>query len=308
MVKLISLLIALLISTTAYCQKQVSITIDDVPNSMLYASEGYRARLLHKIDSMQLPVAIFINEHRILSVDAVDKCMSLFNDWIKSPNVTVGHHGYHHAMYSTAGIDSFRSEILKGEVLSKQLASRYHKKEKYFRFPYNDLGADARQHQDAETFLKSRGYTITPYTVHSDDWLVTELYEYYKSKNMVADAQRIGDAFIKVTLEYFDYIESLTDTKLKRNVKQIYLMHDNLLNADYMDKLVQELRKKGYSFITLDEAMSDPVYQQKDYYDLKYGISWVYRWIKDPEERKKLMRASPETTEIEKELELVKKK
>ncbi|MEO5977112.1 MAG: polysaccharide deacetylase family protein [Chryseolinea sp.] len=305
--KLLSLLIISLVSFVAYSQKQVSITIDDVPNSMLYAAEGYRARLLYKIDSMQLPVAIFINEHRILSADAVDKSMSLFNDWIKSPNVIVGHHGYHHAMYSTAGIDSFRSEILKGEVLSKQLSGRYHKKEKYFRFPYNDLGEDAKQHQEAESFLTSKGYIITPYTVHSDDWLVTELYEYYKQKNMMADAKRIGDAFIKVTLEYFDYIETLTDAKLKRNVKQIYLMHDNVLNADYMDKLVAALKKKGYSFITLDDAMSDPVYRQKDFYELKYGVSWVYRWIKDPAERKKLMRASPATTDIEKELELVKK-
>ena len=116
MFRLITLFALFGFTTSVLAQKQVSITIDDVPNSMLYASEGYRARLLHKIDSMQLPVAIFINEQRILTSDAVDKCMSLFNDWIKSPNVIVGHHGYNHAAYSIAGIDSFRTEILKGEV------------------------------------------------------------------------------------------------------------------------------------------------------------------------------------------------
>ena len=256
---------------------------------------------------MHLPVAIFINEARIFYTDSIAKNLSLFSDWFKNENVTLGNHGFNHAMYSAIGIDSFKTEVLKGETVTKELGKKYNKQEKYFRFPYNDLGTDVLQHQQAEDFLTSKSYIITPFTVHSEDWFVTELYAYYKAHDMDADAKRIGDAFIKKTLEYFDYIESLTSGKLNRDVAQIYLMHGVLLNADYMDTLVAALQQKGYSFITLDEAMKDPIYKTKDYYMQQPGISWVYRWIKDDKERKALIDKGPNISDFEKELNALKK-
>jgi len=253
-----------------------------------------------------LPVAIFINEQRVFQGDSIKKNIGLFNGWIKSPNVLLGNHSFNHAMYSAAGIDSFKTEIIKGETLTKELGRKYGKEESYFRFPYNDLGKDEKQHKEVADFLKSKDYIITPYTTHSDDWLVTQLYEYYISKGMTSDAERVGKAFVSKTMDIFDYIESITDKKLNRDVKHIYLMHDNRLNADYLDELISALKEKGYAFITLDEAMTDPVYAQKDYYKLKYGISWVYRWVKDEQLRLELMRKSPDTTDFEKELEKVK--
>ncbi|MGC3943052.1 MAG: polysaccharide deacetylase family protein [Chryseolinea sp.] len=295
------------LSTSAVAQKKVSITIDDVPNSRLYKSEGFRSRLLHMIDSMKLPVAIFINEVRIFDVDEADKSLNLFDEWLASPNVIPGNHGYQHRMYSNEGIDSFQIDVLQGEAITTPLAKRYGKNENYYRFPYNDLGKDAAQHKQAADFLKTRNYIITPYTVHSDDWLVTQLYEYYKSHGRTKDAERIGQAFVDFTLKNFDYIESITDKKLGRNVSQIYLMHDNLLNADYLDDLLSALVKRGYTFITLDEALKDPVYKQQDYYEQRYGISWVYRWIKDEKQRMQLMKAAPDSDAFEKELSQVKK-
>ena len=294
-------------ATSASGQKKVSITIDDVPNSLLYKNDGFRSRLFHLIDSMKLPVAIFINEVRIFDIDEADKALNLFDAWLSSPYVTLGNHGYKHRMYSGEGIDSFKIDVLQGEAITKQLGKRYGKGEKYYRFPYNDLGNDAVQHKQAADFLKSRGYTVTPYTVHSDDWLVTELYEYYKLNGKTSDAERIGRAFVDFTLKNFDYIESITDKKLGRNVSQIYLMHDNLLNADYMDDLLSELKKRGYSFITLDEAMKDPIYSQQDYYEKRFGISWVYRWIKDEKQRTQLLRAAPDSEVFEKELAQIRK-
>jgi len=289
-------------------QKKVSITIDDVPNALLSEKDGFRSRLLHLIDSMKLPVAIFINEVRIFDVDEADKSLNLLDEWISSPNVIVGNHGYQHRMYSQEGIDSFRIDVLQGEAISKPLARRYGKGETYYRFPYNDLGKDAAEHKLATDYLTSRGYTITPFTVHSDDWLVTQLYEYYKGQGRTKDAARIGRAFIDFTLKNFEYMETITDKKLGRNVSQIYLMHDNLLNSDYLDELLTELMKRGYAFISLDEAMKDPVYQQTNYYEQRHGISWVYRWIKDPQQRMQLMRGQPDSNAFEKELSQVNKK
>ena len=43
-------------------ERSVAITIDDVPNVHLYAADDHSSGLLKKLDSLNLPVAIFINE------------------------------------------------------------------------------------------------------------------------------------------------------------------------------------------------------------------------------------------------------
>lgn len=123
---------------------------------------------------------------------------------------------------------------------------------------------------------------------------------------MPADAARVGKAFVEKTLAYFEYIESITSMETARQARQIYLMHDNILNADYFIELIKALRQKGYSFITLDESMEDPLYALKDYYMEKPGISWVYRWIKDKQQRQALIEKGPNMHAFEEELEKLK--
>lgn len=294
--------VTLLYSYSLHAQKMVSFTIDDVPNTGLYQSHKFQSRLLSKIDSLKIPVAIFINEQRLYSTDSLSRNIMLLNNWLKDPLVTAGNHGFSHVKYSEVGLDTLKTEVLKGEAISAELVKKYKKPLTYFRFPYNDLGKNEQMHKEAATYLQSKKYTIVPFTVHSEDWLITQLYEYYVDHNQPKEAQRIGQQYVAKTLAYFEYIESLTDKKLKRDVKHIYLLHDNLLNADYMDDLVDSLKKKGYGFCTLNEALTDPIYAQTDYYNEKYGISWVYRWIQDKKVRMELMKKSPNEEEFEKEL------
>ena len=156
MYRLICLFCLFISTVKANAQKEVAFTIDDVPNTSLFYNEGFKSRLLEEIDSMQLPVAIFINEQLIYSTDSIAKNLNLLNSWIKTKEVTVGNHAFSHAMYSAVGLDSFKTEVLKGEAISRELANRYHKPLIYFRFPYNDLGMNARQHKEAAVFLRSK--------------------------------------------------------------------------------------------------------------------------------------------------------
>ena len=65
------------------------------------------------------------------------------------------------------------------------------------------------------------------------------------------------------------------------------------------------MKDEGYRIVSLDEAMSDPVYSQPDLYNEKWGVSWFYRWIGDRKERIRLMRAEPGTGSIEDEAEKI---
>lgn len=276
----------------------VSITIDDVPNTNRFKKDDYQSVLLNKLDSLKIPITIFINEGLIYKTDSISKNFELLNNWVKKEYVTLGNHSFNHLRYSTTGIDSFANEIVNGESITRQLAKKYIKPIKYFRFPFNDLGKDSIQHAQIKNFLQKKGYIITPFTIESSDWMYNTVYEHYLSKKDFKKAKEIGKSYVIKTLEYFDFFETLAKEDYQRTINHIYLCHDNKLNADFLPQLITELKKRQYKFINLENALTDEVYQQKDNYFKKWGVSWLYRWQATQKERIENMKKEPSTETI----------
>lgn len=291
-------LFLLLQSTGLLAQKMVAITIDDVPNTTLYQQQNHQAHLLQQLDTLQIPTAIFINEGLLYKTAAISKNFDWLHQWVKREYTTLGNHTFSHARYSTTGT-SFFADILKGASISSELAAYYNKPLHHFRFPYNDLGKDSLQQAAIDSFLTKQGYQSTPFTIESSDWLYNAVYQYYWEQENKEKAQEIGQQYITKTLAYFDFFETLALHDYGRPVKHIYLCHDNLLNAHYLSSLIAQLKARNYQFISLDEALEDPIYQQTNYYHKKWGISWFYRWKAIHKERIQFLRQEPSTTEIE---------
>jgi hypothetical protein len=90
--------------------------------------------------------------------------------------------------------------------------------------------------------------------------------------------QRIRVAYLKTTEEAFAYYEKLSMQVFGREFPQVMLMHANHLNADALDDVLSLIEKRGYRFVSLAEAQSDPVYKTDDAYVGPDGRMWTYRW------------------------------
>ena len=300
MTKLFLFIFSLLLSShIAFSQNKVSISIDDIPNTRLYERDIYQSPFLKKLNALALPIAIYINEGNLYKTDSVQLNIDLLDSWASQDFVTLGNHSFNHSRYSQVGLDSFKTDIIKGESRTRKLAKKYQKALKHFRFPYNDLGKDSTQHFHIRNFLREEGYQISPFTIESSDWMYNRVYAYYLKQNDLNKAKQIGQAYVTMTLEYFDFFEKFCLEHYGRSVNHIYLCHDNKLNADYLDQIVEELKQQDYQFISLDEALEDPIYKQKDAYYKKWGISWLYRWQDFQKDRIKSMRLEPSTKDIE---------
>ncbi|WAC12012.1 polysaccharide deacetylase family protein [Dyadobacter pollutisoli] len=304
MKKAILQLALLLINTTAFAQQRsVSITIDDVPNVQLFEANGYSSILLKRLDSLALPVAIFINEGNLKQTKSFDKNKELLKSWVLNDHITVGNHSYSHPNYGDIGFDAFKENVVKGETLTREILKGSGKRLEYFRFPFNGMGKDSAAQASMKQFLNSKNYIVTPFTVESEDWLYTQLYEKALREKDYKSAKTIGEKYVQFSLALFDHFDNLSVALYGKPVKQIYLCHDNRLNADYLPVLISQLQKKGYKMISLKEAMLDPVYQSKDYYYGNGGFSWIYRWMKDVDKRRAAMRAEPTNADIQKAYE-----
>jgi len=76
----------------------------------------------------------------------------------------------------------------------------------------------------------------------------------------------------------FDYFEKLSRDLLGYEPRQILLLHANNLEADHIGELIGLLRKRGYRFITLEEALSDDAYGLPDTFVGEEGRGWIEHW------------------------------
>ena len=148
---------------------KISITIDDVPNTKKFRADHYRSLLLETLDSLNIPIAIFINEGLIYrTIDTVQNLMPL-EEWAKRNFITLGNHTFSHLRYSDVTLDEFKKDVEKGDIISRQLANKFNKTLETFRFPYNNLGIDSIHQAKMDSFLTSMAYKIAPFTVESSD-------------------------------------------------------------------------------------------------------------------------------------------
>jgi peptidoglycan/xylan/chitin deacetylase (PgdA/CDA1 family) len=279
-------------------QNFVSVTIDDVPNTRLYEQNGFSSDLMHKLDSLNIPVTLFVNEGLLYKTDHVEKNTQLLETWAGKNYVSLANHTFSHSRYSKVGLDSFINDIEKGNEMLTQLAKKNDKSVRFFRFTYNDLGKDSAQHTEIRYYLKKENYEIAPFSVESADWLYNTVYLRYLENGQKEEARKIGEDYVKQSLRLFHYFDSLSLDLYGRKIKHIYLCHDNRLNADYLPDIIHGLKRDGYTFISLDEAAADPVYNQPDRYYKKWGISWIYRLMADKTLRNQLMRQEPSDKDI----------
>ena len=89
----------------------------------------------------------------------------------------------------------------------------------------------------------------------------------------------------------FEYFERLAGAVAGREIRHVLLLHANELNADHFDALAAMIKRRGYSFVALEEALKDEVYRLPDA-QTKDGVSWLHRW-----RAPKGIKADPEPTE-----------
>ena len=71
-----------------------------------------------------------------------------------------------------------------------------------------------------------------------------------------------------------------------------------------MPLLLERLERRGYAFVTLDEALADPAWKSPDGYVGKWGPSWLHRFAAARgEDVRALFRAEPEAPEWVAELD-----
>jgi hypothetical protein len=76
----------------------------------------------------------------------------------------------------------------------------------------------------------------------------------------------------------FDHYEAYSAEMFGRDIPQTMVLTPSRLITDTADEFFSMVTKRGYSFITVDEAQSDAAYKTREDFTGEAGISWFERW------------------------------
>ena len=262
--------------------RQVAITIDDLPAGMadrLPAADitAMTTKLLTTLRDQNVPVVGFVNEKKLYKAGEVDERIKVLEMWLDY-GFELGNHTFSHASLNQVGLRAWEDDVIQGESVTKLLLAQHKMKLRYFRHPYLDTGRDLETRREAEAFLVERGYRIAPITLDGWDWMFAGVYEDAKKRNDTALQQQIVKEYLAYHDAVFAYCEQLSARIVGYEPKQILLLHASSLEADHIGELLDVLRKRGYSFITLHDALSDSAYSLPDTYVGEEGTGWIEHW------------------------------
>src|ERR1017187_7488269 len=104
------------------------------------------------------------------------------------------------------------------------------------------------------------------------------IYEDAKKRSDATLQQQIVKEYLAYHNAAIAYAEQVSARIVGYEPKQILLLHPSSLEADHMGELLDVLRKRGYRFITLEDALGDQAYRLPDTYVGEGGTGWIDHW------------------------------
>lgn len=232
--------------------REIAITIDDLPlvaSKMNTPGNQQRSterfgKIVQALKDNQVPAIGFVIG------GAIEKGQWVFLEQFRDAGLMIGNHTYSHRSLNQIGAEKYIADIARADKTLAPIMTE----PKYFRYPYLAEGTKQSKPQ-VLAYLAENHYTVAPVTIDSKDFQFNEqLYKVpYRSR----------EAYIsKLEPRYLAYIWQQTLKAEKRAngqpVKQILLIHANLLNSYALNDIIQMYKKNGYKFITLTEALKNP--------------------------------------------------
>lgn len=264
----------------------VAFTVDDLPGALPGSDRStgdvkdldrINRAITSTFRAHHVPAIGFVNEKKLQVPGERDARVALLQHWIDA-GIPLGNHTYSHPSFQRTPLNDFEDETIRGEVVTRALMQSARMKETFFRHPFLETGPTSEAKAKFEEFLASRGYRVAPVTIDNSDWMFNDVYVEALTKGDAEQAAKTKDALFEYLDVTWAYFEGVSQKLFGRDIAQIFLMHDNAINAECLDAFLTRLEQRGYKFITVDEALTDPAYQTPDKYIGPEGISWLTRW------------------------------
>jgi peptidoglycan/xylan/chitin deacetylase (PgdA/CDA1 family) len=259
----------------------VHLSFDDAPRM---DDPGTPLREAGELDLLNSQIIAVLQDHGVdasvfYNCDRLVPGEHTIEAW-EAAGMTVGNHTASHANLADVGLEAWLEDVRRCDVV---LRERLSEPPKWLRYPYLSEGETPEQRDSAREGLAKMGYANAHVTAATTEWLLAFAYRYAKQHTDTNTQAVLVEAYRAHMLASVEAARELARFEVGHETAQVVLFHVNELAADHLATVLDDYEAAGYTFVGLDEALADPVFEREDRYYGRGGISWLAR-IHDPEQ------------------------
>jgi len=99
-----------------------------------------------------------------------------------------------------------------------------------------------------------------------------------RNDNDINTMKEVREAYLAYMEKMFDHYEAYSKEMFGRDIAQTMVLTPSRLVTDTADGFFTMAEKRGYSYITVNEAQGDEAYKTHEDFAGQGGISWFERW------------------------------
>nr|MDQ3803662.1 polysaccharide deacetylase family protein [Acidobacteriota bacterium] len=236
-------------------------------------------KLLRGLAAADVRAVAFVNEARLYdrAGSPHEGRVRMLREWLDAGH-ELGNETFGHTSLYRVSVEEFQADVLRGEQIMSKLARERGTRVRYFSYPYLNTGASLEAKAAVEKFLRARGYEIHPVTIDNMDWLFSHAYAEALRRGDEAAAAAVRAEYVPYMERMFEFFEGYSREVVGREFPQVLMLTAGALNADSFDDLAAMIRRRGYHFVTMEQATRDEAYRLPDNYAGLRGDSWIARW------------------------------
>ncbi|MCW3848777.1 GDSL-type esterase/lipase family protein [Sphingomonas sp. LB-2] len=238
----------------------IAFTFDDMPAHAALPQGETRVdiadRIIKALKAVGAPATGFING---VATEREPASVPVLANW-RAAGFPLGNHGWAHLNLDQISDDQFVDELKRNEPLLQSLMGKqdWH----WFRYPFlAEGGADPARRARIRTLLAANGYKVAPVTMGFDDWAYNDIYARCVAKGDTGAIAQMETWFLDGAEANIARYRAMAKTLYGHDVPYVILMHLGAFDARMMPRLLALYRKHGFRFVSLEEAMRDPVYK-----------------------------------------------
>jgi hypothetical protein len=191
----------------------------------------------------------------------------------------IGIGGYRHIWFHNTPVAEYIANAEKNETITKKILAEKNLPLRYFSYPFLNNGKTIEDKNQFENWLTSHNLRPVKYTFDNSEWVYSFAYDMARKDNDINRMKEIRAEYLDYMTKMTDHYEAYSQEMFGRDIAQTLVLTPSRLITDTADEFFGMLEKRGYKFVSMDEAQADEAYQTKEaIIESQSGISWFERW------------------------------
>jgi peptidoglycan/xylan/chitin deacetylase (PgdA/CDA1 family) len=174
----------------------------------------------------------------------------------------LGNHTWSHPNMEEIGVDAYVADIDRNEsVLAELTGDPSGASWRSFRYPYLRQGFDEASSRRVREHLAKGNYQIAEVSIDFWDWDYQAPYVRCLEQRSEQGVAALRKTYVDRAIELLEWHRAAALDAFGRPIAHVLLLHGGVFTAEMIDELLAAYEARGVVWVTLDEALADPVYR-----------------------------------------------